>query len=907
MAQSPAAWPSNMHNFGPESPPKPLSRPVSRPATAAGGYDLSSAIIRQPHHWRGAGGLVSRPQTAPPGSSPRASPRPGSASPSLSLGQMGDLRSFCGVKSPKFGGNWPIVPHHRTVYSGMAADMFPTGGSLPSVSRPNSAASPRSPASSAAYPPSPLRRPGTASKGHRTGKWQHYDRRNLKALEVGAKKPFNSWINPDVVFDQIDKDGSGSIDVAEAIGFFRGKLDAGKVESMFAALDTDRSGCISKEEWRKGYYNAGFGAGTIVGQSSEGLNVLLGLINKPHHVDFQDLTHHRPPVRIRDEAARGITLAQLREMWAHVVTRVGPEGWVGVEGQRLTATTVTMYDLLRYVIKPATHKGQCSYIEAIALDAQPPLWCVSHWWGTPIRDMLDCLEQHSSDRGVPEHAPYWISAFAINQHGFEKGFAEQVPLLYDRALKTATGTIAVIDKKGTALKRTWVLYEMHRSLADVSLKLDLYTSYHHVCVTENRVEGTRHRECIAVGFCEGFNPCDLKNYYVNKFRREAFFPLHLAINALAVTLQGAHASVEEDRRALLYQIAGGTRHIEPPEKERAIEVCNANLRAHFASSALRSALEYNDDLYEQCLAVIKKSSIKKMMLSFPLCSKFSVENACMLADALPISIESFDFGFDNVDKQAGEIFVKALARRLMETRYALPSKKFGGPLKYLGLKSNRITNEAATQIGNALSALTMPNLQVLDFGFPVPFGFEAALAITECAFQEKDVLPRPLNFYGPSRLSAFVNVSNNNLTSADLILIVAAACTKSFGPLVALDVSYNNIDNNGLAALEKALKSGPGGLNKLPELRTIDLSHNKAMTQPMRMSILAARKGIRTPGAFDPAAPRYELAQKHDFRIIDGNAGYEEEEEKRKRREKEKADKIAAGGPPSRSPSKIKL
>ena len=75
----------------------------------------------------------------------------------------------------------------------------------------------------------------------------------------------------------------------------------------------------------------------------------------------------------------------------------------------------------------------------------------------------------------------------------------------------------------------------------------------------------------------------------------------------------------------------------------------------------------------------------------------------------------------------------------------------------------------------------------------------------------------------------------------------------------------------------------------------------------MRMSILAARKGIRTPGAFDPAAPRYELAQKHDFRIIDGNAGYEEEEEKRKRREKEKADKIAAGGPPSRSPSKIKL
>ena len=251
-----------------------------------------------------------------------------------------------------------------------------------------------------------------------------------------------------------------------------------------------------------------------------------------------------------------------------------------MEGQRLTATTVTMYDLLRYVIKPATHKGQCSYIEAIALDAQPPLWCVSHWWGTPIRDMLDCLEQHSSDRGVPEHAPYWISAFAINQHGFEKGFAEQVPLLYDRALKTATGTIAVIDKKGTALKRhgTWVLYEMHRSLADVSLKLDLYTSYHHVRREPRRGHAPSrvHRGRLL----RGLQPVRPQELLRQQVPARGLLPAPPRDQRVGGDAAGAHASVEEDRRALLYQIAGGTRHIEPPEKERAIEVCNANLRAH---------------------------------------------------------------------------------------------------------------------------------------------------------------------------------------------------------------------------------------------------------------------------------------------------------------------------------------
>ena len=52
------------------------------------------------------------------------------------------------------------------------------------------------------------------------------------------------------MFDQIDKDGSGLIDLLELKRFFRGSLDAGKLDQMFADLDEDGSGEIDREEWR---------------------------------------------------------------------------------------------------------------------------------------------------------------------------------------------------------------------------------------------------------------------------------------------------------------------------------------------------------------------------------------------------------------------------------------------------------------------------------------------------------------------------------------------------------------------------------------------------------------------------------------------------------------------------------
>lgn len=87
------------------------------------------------------------------------------------------------------------------------------------------------------------------------------------------------WSSPDVIFDLIDADLSGSVSKVELRQFFRGSpLDVAKQEELFDALDMDGSGDVSREEWRAGFFAAGFDGSAIVGQSAAGLGVLLSLV-----------------------------------------------------------------------------------------------------------------------------------------------------------------------------------------------------------------------------------------------------------------------------------------------------------------------------------------------------------------------------------------------------------------------------------------------------------------------------------------------------------------------------------------------------------------------------------------------------------------------------------------------------
>ncbi len=69
--------------------------------------------------------------------------------------------------------------------------------------------------------------------------------------------------------------------------------------------------------------------------------------------------------KIDETAARGISVRQLLVVYDLVKQRCDAEGWTNWAGELLTPENVTLYDLTKYVIMPATEAHQCSYVELV--------------------------------------------------------------------------------------------------------------------------------------------------------------------------------------------------------------------------------------------------------------------------------------------------------------------------------------------------------------------------------------------------------------------------------------------------------------------------------------------------------------------------------------------------------------
>jgi hypothetical protein len=193
---------------------------------------------------------------------------------------------------------------------------------------------------------------------------------------------------------------------------------------------------------------------------------------------------------IPETALRAITLPQLRELFARASEQCVSEAWTSTDprnaGMALTPDAITLYDMVKLFVLPATKSRRCSYVELIASGPQKPDWFVSHWWGETVIDFIACLEQHAADRALPADAGYWVRpvprppqrrvwvyrghtpdppprhvrllvdggaqvcAYANNQHtldselgGDSGGGPEHSPFF--RALQLATGTVSVVD------------------------------------------------------------------------------------------------------------------------------------------------------------------------------------------------------------------------------------------------------------------------------------------------------------------------------------------------------------------------------------------------------------------------------------------------------------------------------
>jgi hypothetical protein len=106
---------------------------------------------------------------------------------------------------------------------------------------------------------------------------------------------------------------------------------------------------------------------------------------------------------------RGISIKQLKAVYAEIEARCVVEGWTDKDGQLLTPEKCNLYHIKDRLIMKRTESQQWSYVELIATGPQKPTRFVSHWWGEPVIAMIRCLVQHCKDHRLSEETTYyWI-------------------------------------------------------------------------------------------------------------------------------------------------------------------------------------------------------------------------------------------------------------------------------------------------------------------------------------------------------------------------------------------------------------------------------------------------------------------------------------------------------------------
>ena len=371
-------------------------------------------------------------------------------------------------------------------------------------------------------------------------------------------------------------------------------------------------------------------------------------------VDFSDLaTAPGGCFRIEDTAKRAITLDQMESVVKHTAKRLGcemefgdddgikinatwkqtrddGERWLGKRPQgpdgelvevEVKFNEVNLYDLDKYVIRPATEEKQCAMVELMASGEQPPDFFVSHYWAEPILEFFKCLLEHAWARGFEEEqgnhngremgkygrephplylggrSPrYWVCAYANNQWTLASELVEDLAeTSFARAMRISMGTVSVVDRSAGCFGRIWCVYELSYSVRREDKKEFMYD----IVTAKEWEDGYDTHGAVAI--TDGLSAQQWKAQ--DKLAHEQAFPLELIDKGIAFKCKDGQASFEADKVRILKAIGDGS------------ETLDAKVHGVVACAALRRALEEGGTRRETFLEAVRNGKVRKLQLS----------------------------------------------------------------------------------------------------------------------------------------------------------------------------------------------------------------------------------------------------------------------------------------------------
>jgi hypothetical protein len=335
---------------------------------------------------------------------------------------------------------------------------------------------------------------------------------------------------------------------------------------------------------------------------------------------------HSCPVSIADTAMRGVTLGQLLELQdfvqdtlrTHDLVESGHGHDSSSKKRSVTWESLDMYQVRDHFVLPLTRASRSSFVEVVAQNRQPPMWMISHWWGTPFPFTMRMLQLQSRSRHSHDTSSvtYWCCAFANNQNTYDSEVLDEGDILrspFARAMlsQSCMGTVLLCDTEVTPLLRTWCVFEAHVTqllrcgkLSDRTDKkryfLDILAPVVHQDLDQSdnldldNVTITMLQDAVGGSWNEVSDTPGV------------FFPLNIAHLGVGVDVRQAETSLETDKAAILnFLTQGKTSKEAPPVAHPAYRELNEFVHTVFASAELyRVASEQPQDCMEAASKLI---------------------------------------------------------------------------------------------------------------------------------------------------------------------------------------------------------------------------------------------------------------------------------------------------------------
>lgn len=324
---------------------------------------------------------------------------------------------------------------------------------------------------------------------------------------------------------------------------------------------------------------------------------------------------HSTASAISDVSMRGITLEQILDLQEVIqdslrkydIVDKPPEGATAGRPKSARWEELSMYQVRDHFIMPLTQQGQCSFAELVAQGRQPPMWMISHWWGTPFPYTVRMLQLQARSRQLhnASSVTYWCDAFANNQWDKHPLEGDVLKFPFARAMlgQSCMGTVLLCDPEVTALLRTWCVFEAH------------ITQQLRSGALADRCDKKRYFLDILAPVIEKAedSPQDLSKVTITMLQdaiggswnevsdtEGVFFPLGVAHVGVGVNVCLAEVSEESDRRTILNFLCQGEASEEPPPAEHPkYDELNSFVHEVFASAELyRIASEQPDSCVE---------------------------------------------------------------------------------------------------------------------------------------------------------------------------------------------------------------------------------------------------------------------------------------------------------------------